>query len=197
MVAQRDEWLSIDDFLALDRESLGQKYEYRDGRMVAMAGGSTHHGILIANMHMLLGQHLRRKPCFAFVEMTVKLESSCLIPDLMVTCNEQDLTENKTYIESPGLVIEVLSPSTESDDRGEKFFHYINSRTIQEYVLINYKVKLLQMYTKKGLEWVYSDSKETGSIALQTIGLTVTVEEVYDRIVLPPPRLLRKYKGNV
>jgi len=188
MVAKRDEWLSIEDFLALDRESLDQRYEFRNGHMVAMAGGSTHHGILIANTHTLLGQHLKGKPCFAFVEMTLKLEDSCFIPDLMVTCNEQDLTDNKTYIEYPSLVIEVLSPSTESDDRGEKFFQYINSPTIQEYALINYKVKLLQMYTKKELEWVYSDSKDTGTIELQTIGLTVPIEEVYDRIALPLPK---------
>jgi Uma2 family endonuclease len=179
LVAKRDDWLSIEDFLALDRESLDQKYEYRNGHMVAMAGGSTHHGILTANMHMLLGHHLKGKPCFAFVEMTLKLEDACFIPDLMVTCNEQDLTDNKTYIEYPSLVIEVLSPSTESDDRGEKFFQYINSPTIQEYVLINYKVKLLQMHAKKGQEWVYSDSKETGTIELQTIDLIVPVEEVY------------------
>ncbi len=197
MVARREEWLSLDEFLALDRESLDQKYEYRNGRMVAMAGGSTHHGILIANMHTLLGQHLKGKPCFAFVEMTLKLEDSCLIPDLMVTCNQQDLTDNKTYIEYPSLVIEVLSPSTESDDRGEKFFQYINAPTIQEFVLINYNVKLLQMYTKKGQEWMYSDSKETGTIELQTIDLIVPVEEVYDRIVLPPPRLLRKRQNSV
>ena len=226
MVAKREEWLSIEDFLALDRESLDQKYEYRNGHMVAMVGGSTHHGILIANTHTLLvqagvsafqidplsvkslatwnsvrfcvrlylGQHLKGKPCFAFVEMTLKLEDSCFIPDLMVTCNEQDLTDNKTYIEYPSLVIEVLSPSTESDDRGEKFFQYINSPTIQEYVLINYKVKLLQMYTKKGLEWVYSDSKDTGTIELQTIGLTVPIEEVYDRIALPLPKSFIEYR---
>ena len=194
MIAKREEWLSIEDFLALDRESLDQKYEYRNGHMVAMTGGSTHHGILIANTHTLLGQHLKGKPCFAFVEMTLKLEDSCFIPDLMVTCNEQDLTDNKTYIEYPGLVIEVLSPSTESDDRGEKFFQYINSPTIQEYVLINYKVKLLQMHTKKGSEWVYSDSKDIGTIELQTIGLTVPIEEVYDKIALPLPKPFIEYR---
>lgn len=194
MVAQRDDWMSIENFLALDRESWDRKYEYRNGRMVAMAGGSTHHGILVANTHTLLGSHLRGKNCFAFVEMTLKLENNCFIPDLMVTCNEQDITEYKTYIEHPSLVIEVLSPSTESDDRGEKFFQYINSPTIQEYVLINYKFKLIQLYTRKGLEWIYSDSKETGMIELQTIGLTLSIEEVYERIVLPLPKPFLEYR---
>jgi Uma2 family endonuclease len=168
--------------------------EYRNGRMVAMVGGSTHHGIFVANTHTLLGSHLKGKHCFAFVEMTLKLEDSCFIPDLMVTCSEQDISEYKTYIEHPSLVIEVLSPGTESDDRGEKFFQYINSPTIQEYVLINYKVMLLQMYTKKGLEWVYSDSKDTGTIELQTIGLTLSIEEVYNRIILPLPKPFLEYK---
>jgi Uma2 family endonuclease len=115
MVAQRDTLMTVEDFLALNRESLDQKYEFRNGRMVAIAGGTKHHGMLMANMHAILHQYLKGKPCFAFVEMTVKLESGCLLPDLMVTCDERDLaeTENPTYIEHPKLVIEVLSPSTE------------------------------------------------------------------------------------
>src|SRR5436853_6689084 len=91
MVAKRDEWMSVEDFLALDRENLDQKYELRNGQMVAMAGGSKHHGMLIGNMYALLHQYLKGKPCFPFVEMTLKLEDECFIPDLMVTCDEQDL----------------------------------------------------------------------------------------------------------
>ena len=55
MVAQRDDWLSLEDFLALDRESLDQKYEYINGHMYALAGGSTNHSIIAANVAL----HLR------------------------------------------------------------------------------------------------------------------------------------------
>jgi Uma2 family endonuclease len=59
MVARRDEGMTVEDFLALDREKLDQKYEFRNGEMVAMTGGSTNHTILITNMSMLLQSQLR------------------------------------------------------------------------------------------------------------------------------------------
>src|SRR5947207_1439918 len=99
MVAQRDEWMSIEDFLALDRENLDQKYEFINGQMVAMAGGSKHHAVLIGNLYSILRNHLKGSPCFAFTsEMTLKIKEEGLLPDLMVTCSEEDLdfAENKT-----------------------------------------------------------------------------------------------------
>src|SRR2546429_8236380 len=123
--------MSINDFLALDRENLDQKYEFRNGRMVAMAGGTTNHGILISNMHAAIHPHLRKSPCLVLVEGTVKIENEAYLPDIMVTCHEQDITENKTYIEHPKLVIEVLSPTTERDDRRDKFLTYTRCLSIQ------------------------------------------------------------------
>src|SRR5437660_9971630 len=109
MVAQRerDNWLSIEDFLALDRENLDQKYEYIDGHMYALAGGSGNHGLIISNTNTIISQHLKKSPCITLVEMTLKIEDACFLPDVMVTCNEQDIQENKTYMEFPKLVIEV------------------------------------------------------------------------------------------
>src|SRR5436853_7012147 len=135
MVAKRHEHMTVEDFLALDREKLDQKYEFRNSQMVAMAGGSTNHGILINNVHGLLCPHLRKSPCIAFIEGTLKVEDEFYLPDVMVTCNEKDVTENKTYIEHPKLVIEVLSPSTEKDDRRDKLWVYTQCFSIQEYIL--------------------------------------------------------------
>jgi len=196
MVAQRDDWLSVEDFLALDRESLDQKYEYRNGQMVAMAGGSKHHGMLISNLHLILGNHLKGSPCFVFTEMTLKLEDRCPLPDVMVTCDEKDLAEdeNPTYIEHPKLVIEVLSPSTEKDDRGEKFLKYTYCPSIQEYVLINYEYMLVQVERRQSMQWLTTWFKQGENVDLQSIGLTVPVEEIYDRVALPPFEPFRKYK---
>jgi len=194
MVAKRDDWLSVEDFLALDRESFDQKYEYRNGRMVAMAGGTANHGILIGNTYALIHPHLKKSPCFAFVEGTLKIEDECFLPDIMVSCNEQDLTENKTYIEHPKLVIEVLSPSTEKDDRGEKFFKYTFCPSIQEYVLINYECMLIQRETRQGMQWLSTWFGKGENVELESIGLSIPVEEIYDRIILPPFDPFRKYR---
>ena len=175
MVAQGDDWFSVEDFLALDREFLAQKYEYRNGRMIAMAGGSKHHGMLMSNLHLILGNHLKGSPCFVFTEMTLKIEDKCLLPDLMVTCDEKDLAEdeNPTYIEYPKLVIEVLSTSTEKADRGEKFLKYTYCPSIQEYVLINYECTLVQIERRQGGQWLTTWFKQGENVELQSIGLTV------------------------
>src|SRR2546430_11667341 len=149
MIAKRDQWMTVEDFLALDREKLDQKYEFRNGEMVAMSGDSTNHTMLISNMHALLHSQVRKKRCFALVEGTLKIEDECYLPDIMVTCNEQNLTENKTYIEHPKLVIEVLSPSTEVDDRRDKLWIYTQCPSIQEYILVNWDHMLIQRMTRK------------------------------------------------
>src|SRR3954454_19517565 len=136
VVAKRNTPMTVEDFLALDRERLDQKYEFRNGQMVAMAGGSTNHTVLTTNVASLLHMHLRKSPCTVLTEGTLKVEDECYLPDVMVTCNEKDLTENKTYIEYPKLVIEVLSPSNEKDDRMDKVWIYTHCLSIQEYILV-------------------------------------------------------------
>lgn len=203
MVANRDEWMSVEDFLALDRETLDQKYEFINGQMVALAGGSTNHAMLIMNLGTLIHSHVRKKKCFALVEGTLKVENDCYIPDIMVTCNEQDLTENKTYIENPKLVIEVLSPSTEVGDRRNKLLAYAQCASIQEYVLVNWDCMLVQKMTRKDMQgsdsfqWIDHWYGEGENVQLESIGLSIPVDEVYADIVLPevdPLRMLRKRK---
>lgn len=192
MVANRHEPMTVEDFLALDREKLDQKYEFRNGHMVAMAGGSTNHGILINNVHGLLFSHLRKSPCIAFVEGTLKIEDESYLPDIMVTCNGQDLTENKTYIEYPKLVIEVLSPSTEKNDRMDKVWVYTQCLSIQDYILVNWDIMIVQKMTRKGTEgldrfqWIDRWYYEGESVELETIGITIPVDDIYEKVTLPP-----------
>src|SRR5438445_8738199 len=137
MVAQRDKWLSLEDFLALDRESLDQKYEYMNGHMYALAGGSSNHSVISVNAMAVIHNHLNEQssPCITYnADMTLKIQDAGFLPDVMVSCNEKDIGENKTYIESPSLVVEVLSPSTMKRDRYDKLLRYTNCRSIQEYV---------------------------------------------------------------
>ena len=192
MVARSDEGMTVEDFLALDREKLNPKYEFRNGEMVAMAGGSTNHTILITNMSMLLQSQLRKSSCSALVEGTLKVEDECYLPDIMVTCNEADLTENKTYIEHPKVVIEVLSPTTETDDRRNKLWIYTQCDSIQEYVLVNWDIKMVQRMTRKSTEgldriqWIDRWYTQGENVELETLGLTIPVDDIYEKVVLPP-----------
>lgn len=206
MVAQRQHNpMTVEDFLALDRESLDQKYEFRNGHMVAMAGGSTNHTTLVTNIAGLLHAHLRRSPCTALAEGTLKVENECYLPDIMVTCNEQDLTENKTYIEHPKLVIEVLSPSTEKTDRVDKVWVYTQCLSIKEYLLVNWDIMMVQKMTRKGTEgldqfqWIDRWYHQGENVELETIDLVIPVEDIYEKVTLPPldpHRWLRKLKQS-
>jgi len=192
MVAQRDDRLSLEDFLALDRESLDQKYEYIDGHMYALAGGSGNHALIISNTNTIISNHLENNPCVTLTEMTVKIDDACFIPDVIVTCHQKDIEESKTYMEFPKLVIEVLSPSTANKDRGEKFLRYIDCPSIQEYVLISQDVMLVQVYTRKMPEWGYRKYMRNENVELRSIGLIFPIEKLYNKIILPLPKLFLK-----
>ncbi len=199
MVARRDQ-MSVEDFLALDRESLDQKYEFRNGHMVAMAGGSTNHTVLITNIASLLHLQLRKSPCTVLTEGTLRIEDECYIPDVMVTCDEADLTENKTYIEHPKIVIEVLSPTTETDDRRNKLWAYTQCDSIQEYILVNWDVMMIQRITRKGTEgldriqWIDRWYTQNEEVELETLGFTIAVDNVYEKVTLPSLDPLRGFR---
>jgi Uma2 family endonuclease len=192
MVTKRNPLMTVQDFLALDRENFDQKYEYIHGEIVAMAGGTVNHSITIGNITSLIRPHLRGKPCRVLSEGTLKIEAACYLPDVMVTCNEQDITENKTYIEHPKLVIEVLSPSTEHIDKSDKLLAYTQCASIQEYVLVNWDMVFIQKMTRKGtqgldrIQWLDEWYHQGDILELETIGLSIPVESIYEDILLPP-----------
>src|SRR5260370_4646163 len=197
MTAKRHEQMTVEDFLALDRENLDQKYEFINGQMVAMAGGSNNHTLIIVNLSGMLYTHLRKSPCATFSEGTLKIEEECYLPDIMVTCNEKDLTENKTYIEHPKLVIEVLSPSTELNNRRNKLLAYTQCPSIQEYILVNWDCMLIEKMTRKATEeldtiqWITQWYGKDETLTLETIGLTILVDDAYERAILPPSNPLK------
>jgi Uma2 family endonuclease len=201
MLTTRDTSMTVNDFLALDRENLDQKYEFRNGQMFAMAGGSTNHTLLTTTLSGLLFMHLRKHRCAVLTEGTLKIDTECYLPDVMVTCNEQDLTENKTYIEHPKLVIEVLSPSTEANNRRDKLIAYTQCLSIQEYVLVNWDCMLIEKLSRKDTEeaeavqWVTQWYEKGETLKLETLGLTIAVEDVYEKVTIPAlysPRRSRK-----
>lgn len=182
--------MTVWDFLALDRERFDQKYEFHDGEMVAMSGGSTNHTLMIGNLYASIHAHIKKSPCGALVEGTLRIENDCYLPDIMVTCNEPDLTENKNYVEYPKLVIEVLSPTTETYDRRDKFLRYSKCPSIQEYVLVNWDCMLIQKMTRKGqgpdkMQWIDEWYAKGETLELESIGLSLMVDDVYDKIVIP------------
>src|SRR5437899_7774639 len=137
MTIQHEHWISPEEYLEIDRASLNVKYEYEDGRMYAMSGGTIEHAQIAQNLIGALTAHFGEGPCRAFSsDMRVQVAAGkYYLPDVVVTCNPEDIQRGVDIIRSPRFVMEVLSPSTETRDRGKKLITYQACPSIQEYVL--------------------------------------------------------------
>ena len=130
--------MTVEEYFALCRSNPDARYEYIDGQVTMLAGGSLNHARIATNVNGMLRNLLRGGPCQAFTsDATLQVAvGRYVLPDLAVTCDERDHQDND-YLQYPCLLVEVLSPSTEAVDRGKKFTYYRNLPTVREYVLIN------------------------------------------------------------
>lgn len=114
------------------------KYEYINGEVYAMTGGTLPHNSIALNLASALKNHLRSQGCKVFMadaKVGVSQNGPFHYPDVMVTCDSRDQTARQV-IYHPCLIIEILSPSTAHFDQGRKFRNYRRIDTLKEYVLI-------------------------------------------------------------
>lgn len=139
MIASPDQnYMSPQEYL--EWEERGEfKYEYVNGEVFAMTGGTIPHNDIAVNLTTALKNHLRGTGCkvsMADAKVGVSEEGPFHYPDVMVSRDQRDRQAIK-FIQYPCLIVEVLSPSTEGYDRGGKFTHYRRIQTLREYVLID------------------------------------------------------------
>jgi Uma2 family endonuclease len=175
--------ISPDEYLAAERVS-PIKHEYRRGQVYAMSGANKAHVAIVSNLIALLGNHLQNSPCWVMAsQMKVHLEAAnCYYyPDVLVTCHPDDLTGTEDdYIHYPKLVIEVLSKSTASFDRGEKFVDYQTCPTLEEYLLIDQtKVEILRYFLRDGV-WVKEAVADR--LYLSSIQCDCSVADIYRKV---------------
>jgi len=135
--------LSFDEYLKQEAES-NQKYEYHDGKIFALAGGTVNHGKICGNIYSELRNQLKTKqsncpPFNSDVKLFIKQSNSYVYPDTMVICEDDNVGESKNNehsVSNPKIIIEVLSKSTSGYDRGDKFYLYRQIPSFEEYVLI-------------------------------------------------------------
>jgi Uncharacterized protein conserved in cyanobacteria len=128
----------VEDYLALDNNSRDARYEYLDGEARMLAGSSTYHAALISRLGAIQEQSQVNSPCWTYnSDMRLKLsESYYVYPDLSVSCDESDQKLGNSILH-PCMIVEVLSPATETIDTGEKLRAYLAHPTIQEYVIVD------------------------------------------------------------
>ena len=179
--ANQTSFLSVTEEEYLATEPFSDiKREFIDGQIIAMAGAKNNHVRIAGNIYRKFGNHLEGKPCEAFIADTkVRLGKDYVYPDVFVDCTQTPGSND--FATSPVLVVEVLSAATRKADTTTKLIRYINLPSLQEYVLIEQDFVCVQVLRKNRHwqpEYYYLDD----SVTFESIGLTLTVLEIYDRV---------------
>jgi Uma2 family endonuclease len=172
------------DYLEAERRA-EYKSEYYDGEVFAMSGASEPHNLMVANLIVALGSQLRGGPCRVYPsDMRVKVHASGLYtyPDVAVVCGKSQLEDDHfDTLLNPTLLIEVLSPSTESWDRGMKAEHYRRLESLGELLLVAQDEPRVERCRRQGeREWlltVFCGLDE--SVELAAVGCTLALRDVY------------------
>src|SRR5215207_740088 len=176
-----------EEYLAAERLS-ETRSEYLDGVVYPMTGASVTHSRIVINIGTELNIQLRARPGRVFaVDLKVRLPDSrkFFYPDLVVVCGElQYHDDRRDIILNPDLVIEVLSPSTETFDRGAKFKAYQTIESLKEYLLVAQSKPLIEQYIRNDDgEWRYRAAEGLeSSLTLPSTGCTLNPGAVYDKV---------------
>ena len=156
------------------------KHEYVDGEVYAMSGASANHNRIAGNIFRKLGNALENQSCQPYTsDMKVKVSSKYFYPDVLVDCS--DLSGDSYFTESPVIIVEVLSKSTRQIDEKLKREVYLQIGTLQEYILIEQDFVDVEI-VRRSKGWRSEHYYLGELITLESINLTLSVEDIYRRV---------------
>ncbi len=173
---------SLQDYLAV--EEMGPvRHEFLGGAIFAMAGGTPEHAALSAAVVVLLGMHLRGGACrlySAHLRLRVPATGLATYADAAVICGEIERDpDSPTHVTNPTLVVEVLSPSTEEYDRGDKRQHYQQLASLRDYVLVAQSRRRVEVFSRTAGEWQHRVYSAGEAAVLPSVDCTFEVDELY------------------
>ncbi len=176
--------LSVEEYLRLEEVSQ-IKHEYIGGALYAMSGVSESHQLIAGNLFAAFHNHLRSGPCRPYMaDFKLRLQMSnedvFYYPDVMVACRREGV--EKFFLRFPALIVEVLSPSTAAIDRREKRINYAQISSVEEYVIASQEARELLCH-RRASNWVPERvSGPEASLELRSIGLTLPLADIYERV---------------
>lgn len=187
MSTQLKTYLTPQEYLALEREA-EVKSEYFNGEMFAMSGASRKHNLIVTNIVRELSQQMRGRPCEVYSsDMRVKVSATGLYtyPDVVAVCGGPKFEDaHVDTLLNPTLLVEVLSASTASYDRGQKFGHYRGVESLSEYVLVSQDECKVEHYAKQSdRQWLQTVVQSPEArIELASIQGVLRLREIYDKV---------------
>lgn len=183
---------SLADYFEVEQSST-QKHEFHDGDIVAMAGGSPRHSLIISNFIREVGNRVKGTPCRVYdsnLRVRVPRSRFYFYPDATVVCgptrHDPDDPQRLT-VTNPKLIVEVSSPSTDRIDYGPKLRHYLESDTLEEYVLVAQDEPYAHLFFRQpDGAWVLTPIHElNGTARLRSLGIDLPLAEVYAGVEFP------------
>lgn len=188
MEAKKLDNLSVAEYIAVERTTQ-TRHEYHDGRIFAMSGGTLEHGLISGNTFGELKFGLRKKnsDCTAInsdVKVYVKSLNKYVYPDVMVVCGEIEKSADEAgAVMNPTVIVEVLSQSTESYDRGDKFYIYRQIETLKEYILIDQYQPQVEVFRREADLWnIQRISGIEQDLEIKSLGLTIALGGIYEGV---------------
>jgi len=179
---------TVEEYLALERESAG-RHEYLEGQIYDMSGESLAHSQISINLAIEVGYQLRGRDCQALsANMKVRTGDLGLFsyPDLSVVCGQPVFHDvQKDVLLNPRVIFEVLSPTTEAFDRGEKFSRYSKYiQSLTDYVLVSQRRPAIDHYIRQQEgNWLYSQVEGIpAQMVIASIGCVLQMSEIYARV---------------
>ena len=174
--------MTLEEFLAWEAGQ-PERWEFFDGEAFMMAGGSDVHNVVTGNMYMALRIGLQNTRCNVFmsdVRLRLAASDDLFYPDVFVTCSDAD-RDRRQVKEDPVLIAEVLSPSTEAHDRGDKFAAYRRFTGLETVLFLSQDRAHVECFTRgEDGRWILSEaSGDTASLALPAFGFELALADLY------------------
>ena len=180
MAIEHPQNITVAEYFQLEEKDPDTRYEYIDGQVYAMAGGTANHDLIKSNMQRILWNLLRGSGCRVYSSDMKGFipETRYFHPDVIVTCNPRDRGTIQA-IQFPRLAVEVLSPSTELTDRTWKLKNYRAHPIIEEYVLIDSRSLKIEIYHKEHNKWIYDLFENNEEILLSSLEVHFPFADAY------------------
>ena len=186
--------MTVEEYFDLDERDFNVRYEYIDGYIRMLSGGTLDHAKIAANLIIAIGNQLSESCSVYTSDVRVQLAKDRYVrPDVSVSCDTRDQNQEKV-IQHPCLVVEVLSPETYHHDRHGKFLYYQACPDVQECVLVSSQYLWVEVFWRKNTQdnsWFYNAFlNPDDEIALTSLGIHFPIKDVYRNVgVEPPPDL--------
>jgi Uma2 family endonuclease len=193
MAANPERRYTLEEYLELDRTS-EERLEFWNGEVFCMSGGSLEHERIIRNMLIHLMAKIGTRGCEVFTSNTrIKVPSAppYRYADLSVICGKVESEEigGVDALVNPQLLVEVLSPSTEAYDRGDKFSHYKSIPTLREYLLVaQHRPHVTHLFKQDDGQWIHAEANDLeASVHLDSLDCELPLSEIYRDVTFDSP----------